>query len=232
MGNVTLATFYSDLTFDLRNRNDAASQPTAQLSWINAGLSWMCQPNIHRHRELGLRYDAITLVTGDNEYDLSAATVGRRVNGFRFVTHYLAATITPTALKRKLRWRSHQWFEERTNHSGAPTNYTLDGDVLVLYGVPTTTENGQRLRVGYWAEPTPFDGTDTTLTTEVAPYFDRVLRKISLAFALEDLGARDLALEARQEAVSLVNELPDNDQENDTDTGQAIDIEGGPRMLA
>jgi hypothetical protein len=223
---MTLSEFRDELTMVLKNRTDAAADTTRLNRWVNQAYSHVSQPEVHRHKQLQVRLD-ITLVQNQNEYDLEALA-GWEVLGVRDATYYMATAVTPTAIKRDLEPRSLQWFQRRTLASGQPTVYALDGDLLIVSGVPSAAEAGQQLRVHYWREPDAMalDTDDTLLAT----YWDRAVMLGAQWLAEWDLGYRELSLASKQEYVSYINEKSGAHELNAEDTGFEPGVESDAWM--
>ncbi|KKL21066.1 hypothetical protein LCGC14_2449200 [marine sediment metagenome] len=217
MGTMTRLDFTNELNFLLGNRNDSDATDTTRVQrWIQQAYTYICHPSVHHFREMQAISNATTLVTADNDYSIT--TLGSdTVVAIRFVTHIEATSYTALATKRKVNPRGMRWFESRTLASGRPFNYAVDGEQLFVSGVPSSTENGQILRIGYYKEPMALaaDGTVTALPT----YYDRPLMKFIQAFAEADLGERALALVTLKEAVQLLNNATAETEMEGEDTG-------------
>jgi hypothetical protein len=221
MANLGLADLKTELGFLLRNRNDSDATNSSRLErWINWAYYYMTHPSVHQFREVQTVYST-TLVTGDYDYPIDNTTLGFNLVAIRWVTHVEASSFTPTAIKRKLKPRSIRWFEERTLPSSKPSVYAVDGEFLYLSGVPTSSENGQVLRVGAYRQPATLTGTNATVLNE---YFDRPLLKFSQAFAEADLGDRASALVTVREASVLINDIGSESEMEGEDTGQQVDF--------
>ncbi len=228
MGTMTRLDFTNELNFLLGNRNDADSTNTTRVQrWIQQGYTYMCHPAVHHFREMQSISNATTMTTSTNSY--SIATLGSdTVIALRWVSHIEATSYTATATQRKLRPVDIRWFEQRTLTTGRPFNYAVDGSNLFISNVPTSTENGQILRIGYYREPTALalDATVTVLPT----YYDRPLMKFIQAFAEADLGERALSLVTLKEAVQLLNNATSETELEAEDTGHQIEIALSPAM--
>lgn len=203
MGSMTVAEAVAELEFLLGNRTDSdADNPARRLRWFNQAYTYMCHPSVHHFREMQAIDNSTTLVTDDNEYSIVTLN-SLNVVAIRFVTHIEATAYTPVATRRRLRPRGIRWLETRNNRSGRPIHYIIDGNSMFLFGVPTSSENGQLLRIGYYREPKNF-GNDISVT-ELPNYYDRVLLKFTEAFAEADLGDKAKALVTLKEAIGLLN---------------------------
>lgn len=230
MGDQTLSEFRTDLEFDLDERDDLT---TARLNrWINQAYMHMTYPGVRglpgRHfKECEFRA-TITLVQDQAEYDISAATIGRKVHYPMLVTYHQATSLSPTNTKRKLDPRSYQYFEERTLPPGQPNLYTWFSETLIIMGVPTSAEAGQLLRLAYYGEPTRLtaDGDTTTLPE----YFDLVLRKGALWAAQASLNMFAAAAVTKQEYGTLLNEGSTAQESQMVDTGfqAGVQMRDGP----
>jgi hypothetical protein len=220
---MTLATFRDELSFVFDNRSDTGFSTARLNRWVNQAYLHCTHPTVHRHRELQATYTA-TLVTGTNEYSISAATVGFQITTIRNVFHIQAAAATPTARRRKLHPKSHLWFDERTIGSGQPTVYAVDGTTLMISAVPTATENNQLVRLRVWREPAllALDADVTVLPT----YWDRVLLLGAQWLAELDLGYRDRAELTKGDYMALINEPKDRMELEAQDTGWEVELAG------
>jgi hypothetical protein len=220
MGTMTLENFRDELTFLVKGRGDSATDNTRLNRIINQAYSHLCQPEVRKHKEMVARYD-ITLVAADYDYDLSAATVGHTVLGVKDVTYYDAAAVTATATKKDLHPKDVNWFNKRTIPSGGdPSAYALDGDLLLIYPVPSATEAGDIVRVTHYREPAVLSTNDAT--TVLGNYWDRVLLRGAQWLLEYDIGLRELSVLTKQEYVSLINEKADDHELNaDDDSFQA-----------
>jgi hypothetical protein len=161
-----------------------------------------------------------TLTTDDNDYSIVTLD-DRNVVAVRFVVHVLATSYSAVADRRRLKPRGIRWLESRTNRLGRPVNYIIDGSTMYLYGVPSSTENGQLLRIGAYVEPTPLADFDTTVLNT---YYDRPLLKYIQAFAEADLGDRAKALITLKEAGGLLNNAVDENELEAEDEGHQVEV--------
>lgn len=227
MGTMTYDEFSSELNFLLANRNDNDATDTTRVDrWIHQAYTYMCHPSVHKFREMQAIDNSTTLVTGTNSYDLTTLGSDTPV-ALRWVTYVEASAYTATATKRKLRPRDIRWFEERTLSTGRPTNYTIDGTNLYIFGVPGSSENGNILRIGYYKEPTAITTGETTVLTT---YYDRPLMKFIEAFAEADLGEKAKALVTLKEAMGLLNNAIDKNELEAEDTGFETEVILQPAM--
>lgn len=227
-GILTLENFRTELQEQfLRGRSDAAVSDTRLDRWINDGYDHVSHPSVHRHAQLLTFFD-ISLVTGDNSYDISTTVTTFQVTAVRDVTHYLATTIAATTIKRKLAPRGIRWFDERTINEGPPSVYVMDeGETLLISGVPRSTENGQQVRVRCWREPALL----TAGNRSVLPRrYDEAILLAARWRAYRDLEMREAAELAKQDFAIIVNEFPSRDILEAEDTGWAPGISGEPIM--
>jgi hypothetical protein len=219
---MTLAEQLDELDFLLGNRNDPdATDVARKIRWINQAYTYMCHPSVHHFREMQEIDNSTTLVTDDNEYDISTLN-SLNVVAIRFVRHIFATTYSPLTQGKKLTPRSIRWLENVTNRSGRPVHYIVDGNSLFLYGVPRSTENGQLLRIGYYREPRVL-GSEIG-TTELNTYFDRPLMKFIQAFTESDLGDKAKALVTLKEGIGLLNNaVPETELEAE-ESGHQVEI--------
>jgi hypothetical protein len=212
MGTLQLSEFRTELQFLLFDRADGAV-PDARLNrWINQSYRHVAYPSVYAHREMQARVD-FGLVTDQNEYGLGPATIGPVMNpveastqilGVYRVTHYFATTITPTTQRNKLKPRGIQDLDRRTLGSGPPSRYAIDGDILYLDPVPTTTENGQRLQLRFWRQPTDLAANGDVTT--IPDIWDEVILLGARWRAERDLGYQDRAELSKQQYAALLNE--------------------------
>jgi hypothetical protein len=223
---MTLSDFRDELTFLVKGRSDTATDATRLNRIVNHAYSHLCQPETRLHKELRAVYD-ITLVAADYDYDLSASTVGWTVNMVKDVTYYEATAISATATKRDLRPKDLNWFNKRTISSGGnPSTYALDGELLLIYPVPSATEAGNLVRVTHWREPDPLDETNpgTSDVTVLGNYWDRVLLRGAQWLLEYDIGLRELSVLTKQEYVALINEKRDDHELNAADDSFGVEI--------
>jgi len=213
--------FTEELDFVLKRRNDSDATNANRLSrWVNQAYTYMCHPSVHHFREMQAIDHATTLATDDYDYDISSLN-SETVVAIRFVVHIEATAFTATANRRRLTPRSIRWLETRNNRSGRPVHYIVDGSTLYLYGVPSSTENGQLLRIGYYKEPTTLSGSTATV---LGSYYDRPLLKFAEAFAEADLGNKSLALVTLKEATGLLNNAASENELEAEEDGHQIEV--------
>ena len=221
MGTMIYTDFTEELDFLLSRRNDSDATNANRLSrWINQAYTYMCHPSVHHFREMQAIDNSTTLVTGDNDYSIAALN-SETVVSVRFVRHIEATSYSATAKGNDLTPRSIQWLHKRTNRSGRPIHFIIDGSSLFLYGVPRTTENGQLLRIGFTKEPTILSGTTATV---LGSYYDRPLLKFAEAFAEADLGNKALALVTLKEAAGLLNNAASENELEAEQDGHRVDV--------
>lgn len=220
MGSMTLADFTGEINFLLKRRNDVDSTSSTRVErWINQAYTYLCHPSVHMFREMQA-IDTITLATSDNDYSITTLN-SNTVVAIRFVTYIQSTSYTAGVTKRKVNPRSINQFEQKTLASGSPFEYAIDGETIFINGIPTSTQNGQLLRIGYYKEPTILSSdTDTTV---LPSYYDRPILKVAQAFAEADLQDRDLALLTLREATGLMNIKDENELEA-MDTGQMVEV--------
>jgi len=224
MGSMTLVNFRDELLFNLKNRNDTGLTTARLNRWINQSYLHMTRPRVMKHSELLGRLD-VGLITGQDEYDIGFVNVGYKLLGVRDVIYYDGAA-GPTVTRRNLSPRSIHWINKRVKPSGAPQAYALEGvagnATLSINTVPTTTENGNELRVWHYREASVLvaDG-DTTVLSD---YWDTVLVLGSQFFAEWFLGYRDLAVATGQVYQNMINETLDDLELNAEDTDHQTEI--------
>ena len=227
MGTMTFADFTTELNFLLANRNDTDANAAARTDrWINQAYTYMCHPSVHKFREMQVIDNGTTMATDDNEYSIETLD-SQTVVAIQFVTHVEATTYSATAARRKLTPRSIQWLEQRSNRSGRPVHFIIDGSSLFLYGVPTSTENGQILRIGFTKEPDTLSGTSATV---LGTYYDRPLMKFIQAFAESDLGDKAKALVTLKEGMGLLNNAADENELEAEQEGHRLEVILQPAM--
>lgn len=222
MGLMTLADYRAELTYLMKGRTDAAVDNDRLDRTINQAYSHLCQPETRLHKELKARYDG-ALTDGTNEYDISIAAIGWDVLFIRDVTYYEAAAITATTTKRDVAPVDVNWFNARTIPiGGAPSKYAQDGELLLIYPVPSAVEDGNLVRITHYREPEPLSLiTDTTV---LGTYWDRVLLRGAQWLLEYDAGLRELAVLTKQEYVGLINEKRDDYELNAADTGFGVEF--------
>lgn len=225
MGTLTGDTASTRLGLLLKHRNDTDATDTANLlGWINDAYRHMCHPSVHRFREMQ-EIDEITLVTGTNSYSIVTLS-SDTVLSIRWVTFIDATSFTNTATKRKLHSRGIRHFEKRTLATGTPTEYSVDGSLLYISGVPRSTENGKLLRVGFWKEPTAMVAGTTTVLPDL---FDRPLIKLAQSFAEDDLGDPASSLVSARTATRLLNNL-ESEIQLEAEDGGLVEVVNHPTM--
>ena len=215
MGNMTRGVIRTELGFLLRNRKDSDATDTSRLNrWINQAYDYMCHPSVHHFQEMEIVDHKTVMVAGTNVYDIESIN-NRTVVFVRHVSHVFATTWTNTARKRRLTPRSMQWFEKQTLSTGAPTSFTISGELidsslsfdaastLYIAPVPRADEAGQILRIGFYQQPQSLNSDSDK--TDITSYYDRVLLKFAQAFAESDLGDRARSLLTLKEASGLLN---------------------------
>ena len=228
MGDMSFTEAKAELQFLLGNRTDADTTNSTRLKkWLNDGYFYMCHPSVHRFREMQAISNATVLVSGTNEYSMETlepeeGNSAGTVVAIRWVSHIESTTYSATANRRKLTPRSIRWLESRSNRSGRPLHYIMDGNSMFLYGVPSTSESGQILRIGYYREPGFYGGTEGN--TELSTYYDRPLLKFAQAFAETDLGERAKSLVTLKEATGLLNNAVDKNELEAEDDGFRTEV--------
>jgi hypothetical protein len=208
MGVMTLDNFRDELKHLLKGRDDSTVIDTRLDRVVNAAYSHLCQPETRKFKEMIARYD-ITLVASDHDYDISSSTVGHEVLGIQDVTYYDATAVSATATKRDLHPKDINWFNKRNIPSGGqPSTYALDGELLLIYPVPSNAEAGNQIRITYYREPAVLSNASDT--TAIGNYWDRVLLRGAQWLLEYDVGLRELSVLTKQEYVSMINEKFDD----------------------
>jgi len=209
MGTLQLSEFRSELRFNLGNRTAADGTTDTRCNrWINGAYRHMTFPMIHDFRETHATYD-LTLVADQSTYNIDATTVGFKFLGVRSVVNYLE-TVSDLARKRTLYPRNIRWFDRRTLHSGTPSLYAVENEVLHIASVPTSAEAGQTVRVRGWRELARLSADSDV--TAVADYFDEVLLLGAQWFAERSLRYMDRAERTKQEYVALLNDAQPSEE--------------------
>lgn len=214
MGSLTLSQFRGELLFDLKNRTDTNTvdgfSTARQDLFINAGYLHVTHPSVFRHRELQHSF-TIPLVNGQQGYTFDPdPAFGAVITAIRSVSHVFATTDSPTAFRTKLLPKDEQWFQERSVATGAPREYFVRGNLLLLGPVPGTTEAGQVLVVSAWREPILL--TADSQVTVLSTRWDEIVLLAARWRAELHLGYRDLAEATKLDFVSLINEYKDFEQ--------------------
>ena len=221
MGTLTYNELNTELGFLLGNRTDTDSTNATRLSmWLHQAYTYITHPSVHKFREVQA-IDSITLVTGDNEYDIGAITSGVTTVAIRWVVYVEASSNTPGTDRQKLDPVNIRWLERRRIPSGRPIKYAIDNTNIYIYALPRTTENGNILRIGLYREPAVISGTDTTV---INSYFDRPLLKFAQAFAESDLGDRAKSLVILKEATGLLNNAAEETEMEAEDDGNRVEF--------
>lgn len=226
MGVMTYEDFATELAFLLANRTDNDATDVTRIDrWINQAYTYMCHPSVHHFREMQIIAN-IALVNGQNEYDVTTIGTDTPV-ALRWVSYIDATVDTNLAKKRKLNPRGIRWFESRTLTVSRPFLFTIDGNNLIISGIPGPNEVGKLLRVGYTKEPTLLVATETTVINR---YYDRPLLKFIQAFAEADLGMRAQSLITLKEAMGTINNAAEKNELEAEDTGFETEMILQPAM--
>lgn len=208
MGTLTLQQFRDELIFDLKNRSDVAAPEgittTRQDMWLNAGYLHITHPSVFRHREMMHSY-TIALVNGTQAYTFhpTPGITAVNITALRSVAHVAAATDAPSAQRVKLIPKDEQWFQERTHNSGAPRDYFIRGNTILLSPVPGPGEVGEVLVLSAWREPALLGAGAVTVLSSL---WDEIVLLAARWRAELHLGYRDLAEATKLDFVSLINE--------------------------
>lgn len=229
MGTWTIDNFRAELLFDLRNRTDRNTTDGVSDdrldAWINAGQLHVTHPSVFRHRELMYRY-TLPLVAGTSEYVFTPLG-STNITAIRYVSHVDAATDDLTASRTKLLPKDIQWFQGRTYTTGAPREYHIVSNRIVVGPVPSAAEVGTVLAVGAWAEPRSLSlGFPTDLST----LWDEIILLAARWRAELHLGYRDLAEATKLDFVGLINEYKDFEQLHGEDWDWMSDLRTEPYM--
>jgi hypothetical protein len=227
VGTYTLSDFRTELLFDLKNRSDTSSPEgittTRQTGFINAGLLHICEPSVHRHREMRHSY-TIPLVSGVMAYDFTPTAAGVLIVGDPFsIAHVSATTDDFTAFRTKLFARDEQYFQERSHVSGGqPRDYFTRGNQILVSPIPGPNEAGEVLSVTAWREPAvlALDTDRTVLSTK----FDEIVLLASVWRAQLHLGYRQLAESTKVDFTSLLNEYADHERRGGEDWSWSTDV--------
>ena len=228
MGTFTFENFLTEIRFDLKNRPDTASSGLSDSRlglFLNAAYLHVTHPTVFKHRELKHSY-TIPLVTGTNTYAFSP-NAGISMTALRYVSHVAAATDDLTARRVKLFAHDEQWFQERSHNDGAPRDYCVRGNNLILSPIPSANENGQVLSVGTWREPTLLVAGATTVLSSI---WDEIILLASRWRAELHLGYRDLAEATKLDFSSLINEYQDFDTLHNEDWDWSTELRSESSM--
>ncbi len=226
MGTMTGTELMAELRYLLVGRaaTDTTITDARILRWINWTYDHISYPNIHRHRENKASYD-IALVTDTPNYTLLPATVGYQIVAIKSAVHH-EVTGTPALgdTKNRLNIDSTEAFENRTITTGKPSRYVVDGDDLLLDPIPSSTYNGQKLRLRVYRLPTHL--TDSATTTVVRSIWDEVILQGAKWRAERDIGYREKAELTKQDFAAILNEYKEAE---DIDAEEEIDWMPGVR---
>jgi len=176
--------------------------------WIDQAYTHVCQPEVRRHRELETVYD-FALTTATSEYDVSKSTVGFEILDLDDVTYYDATTISNTANKRSVDPVELRDLNRRTlsTYTGGPTEFAWEQDKIFINYLPSSSDNGNMVRMDVYREPAPLTtGTDVTV---LGVYWDRALTLAARWFAQEELYGVEASFGSMQMYVGYVNEKAD-----------------------
>jgi hypothetical protein len=229
MGTMTLDNFRDELTFKLGNRGDSGMTAARLNRWINHAYAHMTYPSVHPFDELKATFD-VTLATetgwevGDIDLDTEAGYV---VLALRSVHYIDSSSPTYSDRRRRLTPQNIRWFDERTQSTGEPARYVVEGGSLLLDPVPSSSVNGNTLRVRCWRERVLLSGDGDT--TVLPDYWDRVLMVGSEALAKIDLEYPDRE-EVLQRYMDFLNDPDTQDMLEANDWGFEQAVRGDPIM--
>jgi len=214
VGTLNLGQFRDELIFDLKNRTDTTTadglSTTRQNLFINSAYLHITHPSVFRHKELQFTY-TLTLANAQQGYTFDPDPVsGSAITGIRSASHVSALTDSPTASRTKLLPKDEQWFQSRSQSTGAPREYFTRGNLMLFGPVPGPNEVGQVISLSAWREP--FLLTAGGQVTVLPSRFDEILLLAARWRAELHLGYRDLAEATKLDFASLLNEYSDFDQ--------------------
>ena len=165
MGNISLSTFRSELTYYLEGRSITNERLDR---WINQSYIMVCYPSIHKHWELESTVN-VPLVADTFNYtlDTSASYITREILGIRSARYVSASSDSFTARRTPLGARSIGWFNKltHTTSSGGPSEYGIFRKSLFITPGPDTSIAGNYVVLEVWEQPDLLSAvTDTTVT--------------------------------------------------------------------
>jgi hypothetical protein len=206
MGDMQLLEMRDALRYSIFNRADLTNPQLNR--WINWGYTHLCQPRVFRHRELQIDTgNLVTLVTGQIQYDITAATLGMSVP-FLYEVVYVAGPDSGNLNTRRRKLRGGQDVREFAMNNlaqGEPTHYALYGTDLWVNLRPATTQNGHVVVIRGWREPAPLTSDDQH--TVIRGLFDEVILLGARWRAYRELGRYDLAEIAKADFVGMLGDM-------------------------
>lgn len=200
MGTQTFLEIQNEVLSNVENRQDVTTVNIKR--WVNRAYLHMTHPSVHRFKEIQKTLD-ITLVSGQGSYDISAATLGFQILGFRSLAYYpvAAASIVPATVGQILREMKVEVYDQRPHPAGRPTHYvTGEDDTLLFSNTPNDTNT---VRCRYYRQIAILSG-DTNVTVLPA-YYDAALVMGAQAFTEFALGMREKSSETFVLYSSLLN---------------------------
>lgn len=182
MGTLTFTQVRDELRVQLGGRHDSTASDARLNLAINDGYRYIAQPNIYMHRELEAN-GTLTLVTDDVDYALSG--LGATPQAIHSVYHHRATSIAPANTRVRLLATDLRRLEEQQFGAGEPRYYTVYGNTLYIDRRPTSVQNGQLLRVFYWAPVTALSGASDV--TVLRAEWDEVLVQAATWFMFKRL---------------------------------------------
>ena len=207
MGTMTFAEMRDELMFALDNRGETTASgvtPARKSRWINSAYRHVSMPSVFRHRELEVSQD-VTLVTSTASYSLNSDLWA------------IQSVYNTTSLReRRLRPRSMRQLDSMLTTLGEPTLYARWGNTIHLRRVPSSSFNGDTLRVRYWDRPSLLsaDSDLSVLTDE----WDEIIIMGARWRGWLWMNVPDRAEQARQDFGRMINEITDTFQLEGEDT--------------
>lgn len=184
MGALTLSQLREEVRTQVGGRRDLNTTTDARVNLaINDGYRYIAQPNVYQHRETQ-SVGTITLATDDVDYNLTTA-LAATPQAIHSVYYHRGTTIAAANTRTRLVQTDIRKLEETQFPAGEPREYALFGNDLYIDRRPTATQNGQLLRVFYWAPVVALSGT--TDTTVLRTEWDEVLIQAATWFLFKRL---------------------------------------------
>ena len=226
MGSLTLAEMREELRFTLGGRSSADLPNTNVDRWLTWSYHHISQPTVYPHREL-LTNGTTTLATDDRDIpftDFSSVTNNEDVVAVR-------SLINETHNRRlvpRARWQIEEKARDRdgTVFSGEPVEYAVDDETIYLYRAPSSTYNGDTIRLHHWRPPVAL--TSSGAASELATIWDEVIVQGGVWRGWRALDVPDRSELAKVEFATLVNEVTNRlalDVSEDWHRAQAVEIE-------
>jgi hypothetical protein len=212
---------------DLDGRSVTALPDARVDTWLDATLIHVCNPNIYMHPRLFV-FENVTLVTGDNDYNLGATREVLMVLGVRNTTADQGYSLYP---------KNRKWFRrQRQDAEGKPSYYMHYSDptnvsILKVYNSPAAQYNGQILEVEEYCMHEDWAAGEATVLETM---WDEVLVAGAVWRGWKSLNQPVFQDRALADYAALINEIRERDGMEIIEDPRSMDIDiggfGAPRF--